>query len=492
MRVALLTVAFPPEGSNGGMASFYYELSQSLVASGHQVLVATLTSGPDEDLHIGGMQISRRHFDSMEYHNLQDLNLAPAMAHSLPQAVEIYRTLNTVVTSFSPDVIECAENCALGLIWAAQRKFPLAVRCVCPQFHLMEVGCSGDYSSLDLQLVKAAETFVLERADTLTTPSRSLARIISDGTGLPLEKFKIIANPLVAFESSESDASTSIFPANAFPKLLFVGRIEELKGADLLVEILPIVKSTYPNVHLTFIGSEPTAPGLNISFADRLRERLTQLDLSGHVTFTGTLPRTSIPAVQSEADLCLIPSRYDSSPYACLEAMLNGCCVIASDVGGIPEYVDHGENGWLVKSNDPSALAEAVVYLAAHTDVRERLGEAAKLHVSSKCAPQTIATQTVALYEDAINHFKCNPPDRQTKSTQFFINAFEQYCSGPYFTSFTNSLYEEGRSAGFADGYARGIVDERNKHLRTTKSFARSLLKLPNAVVAPILRLFAN
>lgn len=477
MRIALITTSFPPEGADGGLASFYSELAGALARDGHEVLVGTLTSGGDEDAQTNGIRVVRRHFDASNYRNWQDPGFAPVLAYSLPRAVELYRKLEAVVTEFQPDVIECAEHGAQGLLWAATRQFPLAVRCICPQFHLIENGFCYEATDLDLYLVRAAETYVLEQADALTTPSLSLAKIISERTGLPIERFELIANPL-----SKSEAATpsrDIFPDRSFPRLLFVGRIEPLKGADLLVEMLPAVASAYPNVHLAFVGSEPRPASSEKSYADRLRERLKEIGLLHKTTFAGLVRRSEVPALQRVADLCLFPSRYDSSPYACLEAMLAGSCVIASRVGGMPEYITHGESGWLVEP-DAQALAEAVVHLAGDTGLRAHLARTAQAQIYSKCSPEQVASRSVSLYHQAIRQFSTSRARTIPQALEFLLTAFDEYCTGTYFADRIGRAYAEGTEQGWHQGYAAGVRAERNKYERAARSLIRGVFNHVN------------
>lgn len=481
MRIALVISSFLPEGSNGGLATFYFELASALADAGHEVQVATLTQGTDSDEWLNGFRVSRRHFDASRYKNLQQLDYFPVTAWSLPRAVELYRTLCKILRDFQPDVIECVETGFEGLLWAVEHAYPLVVRSLCPQFHLMRLNLVGEFLEIDAAIAGALEVAVLSAADGLTTPSLSLAGIVSQETGIPVEEFSIIRNPMHAAPDQSPHMSQLPKQKGALPELLYVGRVEVLKGCDLLVEALPMLAQKYPDFHLTVVGSESRLVGEDLPYADRLRARLKELRMRDRVDFLGVLPRDEIREHVSSADLCIFPSRYDSSPYACLEAMSYGAAVVAAKVGGIPEYVEHGRSGWLVTPGDANALADAIVLLTQDQSLRKKLGEEAQLCVSRLCDPSLVARESVALYEKSARRFARAASSRGTGLVlvQRILTAFDEFCfpEQSAIAAKIQTTWTEAVRLAREEAYQAGFDAGRNTVLGSTASLVMTVLR---------------
>jgi len=114
------------------------------------------------------------------------------------------------------------------------------------------------------------------------------------------------------------------------------------------------------------------------------------LGVRDRVLFPGHIPWGETPGYLSRADVCVVPSVVDEAgnldglPNVLLESLASGCAVIASEVAGIPEVVQHGRNGLLVPQQDERALADAICALLTDVDLRSQLGSAARLDVVSR------------------------------------------------------------------------------------------------------------
>jgi glycosyltransferase involved in cell wall biosynthesis len=110
--------------------------------------------------------------------------------------------------------------------------------------------------------------------------------------------------------------------------------------------------------------------------------------------------RDDVHNVYGSADLVVVPSKQpDPLPNAALEAAAAGCCVVASDHGGLPEILRDHETGRLVRPGDPAALAAVIAELAAAPAERERLGAAAAEDVAQRFATGRMLGRIQALYD---------------------------------------------------------------------------------------------
>lgn len=464
MRIGIISSVYPPEGTSGGNAAFFYELANALVQQGHEVLVATLTNGESRTEEIRGVRVERVSFNSADYFNFSLMPWFAGLAWNLPRAVELYRKLKSVVNDFAPDVIECVDNGFEGLIWSIDSSYPLVLRSVCPQFHTINLGFHQQ-DLVDKELVCALEVLALRAATSITTPSRSMANIIATACGIDIDSIRIIRNPLSMNDAPSQASHVTESRSAGELKLLYIGRIEKLKGCDILVEALPTVLKAFPLAKIQFVGSPSPIPGTDVTFADILKVRLTELGLLDHCSFSGAVPREQLGQYSTEADICVFPSRYDSSPYACLEAMSRGAAVIASNAGGIPEYVEDGLSGILFQSEDSADLARKIIELGSNKAQLEKIRSSASQHVKKLCAPDTVAQQSVELYEEAIKLHKEKVPQKknttasQDKVLSHFFRAFDDWSNEPYL----RKLIDEKISYTWQEGYKQGFNDARKQ-----------------------------
>lgn len=159
--------------------------------------------------------------------------------------------------------------------------------------------------------------------------------------------------------------------------VLFVGRIQPLKGIDILLKAIALATDDLPDLcghlGLTIIGGNPQAT------MDREMLRLTRLKkklgISDLVTFLGARDQDTLPYYYSAAQVCVIPSYYESFGMVALEAMACGRPVIASKVGGLTFTVKDGVTGYLVPDGDPAALSEKLKLILTDEKLRRRMGE---------------------------------------------------------------------------------------------------------------------
>ncbi|MBU1049860.1 N-acetyl-alpha-D-glucosaminyl L-malate synthase BshA [Candidatus Bipolaricaulota bacterium] len=131
------------------------------------------------------------------------------------------------------------------------------------------------------------------------------------------------------------------------------------------------------------------------------REMGQELGILDRIKFIGIVDR--VAPLLARADLFLLPSSTESFGLVALEAMASGVPVIASDVGGIPEVVEHGRTGFLAPVGDVDAMASYAINLLTHAEDHCRFGMAAQEHARKKFDYRLIVPQYEKMYEDALN-----------------------------------------------------------------------------------------
>ena len=155
--------------------------------------------------------------------------------------------------------------------------------------------------------------------------------------------------------------------------ILYVGRIEPLKGIDILLRAVPMLEYG-EDLRVLVVGGNPG----NDAELDRLNSLTAELGIGDSVTFTGSVPQSALPTYYSAADVFVLPSHSESFGLAPLEAMACGTPVVVSRVGGMKTFVNSGENGYLVPWRCPESFAQRLDVLLANPELRDAMGQAAR------------------------------------------------------------------------------------------------------------------
>ena len=139
--------------------------------------------------------------------------------------------------------------------------------------------------------------------------------------------------------------------------LLFVGRIQPLKGLEVAIGALAELTDRCPDAFLVVVGG-PSGPAGELE-VDRVHKLVADSGLADRVRFVPPQPHELLSTYYRAADVCLVPSRSESFGLVALEAAACGTPVVAAAVGGLTSLVAHGRTGFLVEGHDPLAFAEA-------------------------------------------------------------------------------------------------------------------------------------
>ncbi len=184
--------------------------------------------------------------------------------------------------------------------------------------------------------------------------------------------------------------------------ILFVGRIQPLKGIDTLIKAMKHAIDLYPvlkdDLYVIIIGGDPNPDSeLEEVEFDRLKQLRADLGISDLVTFLGAKDQDTLVYYYSAAEMVVMPSHYESFGMVALEAMACGTPVVASDVGGLSFSIEDGFNGYLVPGQEPDALADKIALLLRRPSLRDHLGEQA-IRWAERYAWTNIADEILEVY----------------------------------------------------------------------------------------------
>ena len=188
--------------------------------------------------------------------------------------------------------------------------------------------------------------------------------------------------------------------------LLYVGRIEPLKGLDVLLEaigkycLLNEIQSSH--LFLSIIGGDPdVSPDYWTAEMMRLQTMREHYGIQDMVTFLGKRSQDTLPYYYSAAEAVVVPSHYESFGLVALEAMACGTPVVASQVGGLAFLVQDGVTGYTVPSGDPQALCDRLTKLIMDDELRREMGERAA-SFAKEYAWDIITDRIISLYNQVM------------------------------------------------------------------------------------------
>lgn len=233
-------------------------------------------------------------------------------------------------------------------------------------------------------LVRRLIRYVFEKAARVIVLSEGWKAWVS--CAFPQARVVSIYNPVVLPE-------LTAFKARESSTLLFLGRVGARKGALDLIEAIARIREPFPSVRLC-MGGDGDIEGA--------RRRTVALGLAGQVELPGWVRGAAKEALLDKAAVYVLPSYHEGLPMSVLEAMAAGLPIVSTPVGGIPEAVSDGVEGFLVEPGDIDRLSECLVRLLGDADLRRRMGGAAREKVENRFSTDVVVPQFEALYAEML------------------------------------------------------------------------------------------
>jgi lipopolysaccharide/colanic/teichoic acid biosynthesis glycosyltransferase/glycosyltransferase involved in cell wall biosynthesis len=252
----------------------------------------------------------------------------------------------------------------------------------------------GYYGPVKTWLLRRLEWALARRTDCIVTVSEAVKRdLIEYGiasadritvvpVGIDLEPFLTSARHSRKFRSGLGIPEPS-------PLIGIVGRIVPIKDHRLFCDAAALIVARHPAARFVVVGDGVLRTEIE-SYAQTL-------GLARRVVFSGW--RRDLPDVYSDLDVLVITSRNEGTPVAAIEAMASRCPVVATRVGGVPDLIEDGSTGLLVRYRDAAELSESVLRLLDDASLVERLTAAAQARVRAEFTSTRLVTDIAALYE---------------------------------------------------------------------------------------------
>lgn len=178
-------------------------------------------------------------------------------------------------------------------------------------------------------------------------------------------------------------------------ELLFLGSICKEKGIYDVLEVLPDIIKKYQTVKF-YIGGDGEK--------DKLTTTIQQMKLQDNVKYLGWITGKEKERYLQHSTIYLLPSYFEGLPISLLEAMSFKCAVIATNVGGIPEVINHKDNGLLFFPGDKVKLKEYLLMLVENSELRKSIAEAGYINVYSKYNSDQAINTLKNLYDQVLSN----------------------------------------------------------------------------------------
>jgi glycosyltransferase involved in cell wall biosynthesis len=440
MRICLISREYPPETGFGGIATFTQHLAHGLKNLGHEVVVVALAKENAKVVDDNGVTIHRVPLYPFKSKLAVVAMCMPYTKYVFGAATALWDKFYELHAQKPFDVVDTPELLAEGIYPAVTQVAPLVIRLYTPHSKFIAEKLHNVVPSFDHQFVAALERVAMLSADVLTSPSLDLAEFVAGDLGTAVSDIKLVRNPI----------DTGVFvpegelalPRTDKLRVLFVGRLEERKGIPYLVEAIPQVVARFKNVEFVIIGDDTKTGKGGASVLESLKHSLAESGCDKYVTFIDRIALSALPSYYRSADISMVPSVYDNSPYTSLEAMACGVPVIGSSAGGTKEYVIDGKTGVIIPPRDSQAIAQALLRLLENEAERKTMAANARTHAVESFDRTEIARQTALLYEEARGSFKAR--QEASFSRKLYHHDLEHVTGSAthFLDSFDKALYD--------------------------------------------------
>jgi D-inositol-3-phosphate glycosyltransferase len=340
--------------STGGMSVYIRELCREIGRRGHLVDVYTRAHEPVHNQIVElGKNARLIHIMAGKQEEIDKLAIYPHLAE-FAHGVETFRRYN----GLHYDLIH-SHYWLSGWVGKWMQKWWDIPHIT--MFHTLgAVKNAANKGSAEPQLRINSEKAVVRDCHRVIAPTeREKEALINHYGGSP-EAITVIpcGVNLDLFRSVEKVIARSYLGLDGEGIILFVGRIVPLKGVDKLLMALPYLKNGL-RLRILVVGGDEYCHGEMI----RLKSLAKSLQIHDSVSFLGLVKHEELPYFYSAADLCVLPSYYESFGLVALESLACGTPVVGTNVGGLEDVIRQGETGYVVADNSPFRLARKIALL---------------------------------------------------------------------------------------------------------------------------------
>ncbi len=364
IKIAMLSVHSCPVGTlgakdTGGMSVYIVELARELGKKGHLVDIYTRVHDPrDHQIYELGQNFRLIHLKAGEDGVIPKLAVYPHLP-DFSCALETFRSRD----GMDYDLV-FSHYWMSGWVGQYLRSWWQVPHVI--MFHTLgAVKNSIGIGIADPELRIETEGDLARSCQRVIAPTAREKEAIVSYYGASPENIGVVpcGVNMELFQPVDKEAARRELGLSDEKIVLFVGRIEPLKGLERLLESMPLLDSGH-KPRLVIVGGDENSRYEE----ERLLEISRSLGMGGRITFSGSVKQERLPYFYSAADVCVIPSYYESFGLVALESLACGTRVVSTDVGDAKRIIRQGETGYVVEDNEPGILAEKISLVLSAKD----------------------------------------------------------------------------------------------------------------------------
>jgi glycosyltransferase involved in cell wall biosynthesis len=382
VRICMLDHGFEDDLANG-VARVTDQLARELGRLGH-------------DVHVVGHRPSRVEAD-VTWHQVRVVDAGIpqldrcSVREQLYTAVAKHRCVLELHRETPFDVVVVPNAAGEGLLVSMDPRLPAVTWIMTPMRTVSELETWLDYHEQQDALARV-ETEALRHARRIHAGSAAIANVVTGPQTVP-ERTRIVPYGVV----DRLATTLPLRPERAGVHVLFVGRLERRKGADVMLKAVRLLADKHDDVTFTLVGPDMARDAAGTTYR-------AAFERSPHerVRFAGAVPDEMLWRLYAGADVVCFPSRYESFGNVLIEAMMFGKAVVTCAVGGVPEVIDPGETALCAEPGNAASLAEALEAVITDGALREQLGIRGRARYLEHFDVRTTAPRTLAAYLELV------------------------------------------------------------------------------------------
>lgn len=397
--VYLLTPEWPPESTTNGVCTYVGHLRAGMQQVGIQPTILSMSEvqAAVEDSNVIALPEVRTHSRTLP-RRLRDALLS-WMSPSYSIGNRTSRRIRAAIGGGNTDgtvVLEMEESFGMAE-HLRERGFRVVLRLHGPYF--LAVPALGLPQSKFVVDRCSAEARAVRFADGISAPSSYVLECASREWDIAGKPTAVIPNPIAPVKDAHFWRDCD----SADPYILYVGRFDRLKGADILISAFGEVCKRVRNVRLLFAG--PDYGLLDQSRKVWSIDRYVRAHLDPHALqrfeYLGAVTRDRLASLRARAAVAVVSSREESFSYVAAEALAAGCPLVAPSIGGLREMVESGKNGLLYDGEDVLHFADQIERVLNDRELRLSISRNAR-NSAVQFTPQAVAVETLRFYKSLI------------------------------------------------------------------------------------------
>jgi glycosyltransferase involved in cell wall biosynthesis len=395
MKVCFISPEYLP--LSGGTGSYVYYLSKELLKNGYSIQIITGSQTVKDVIMSKRLSVSFLKIPKIP------------IVKSFMFAGSSYRKLNRIKGSLRADIAHV--NLPLVPNFAVPPNFARALISTVHSTWKGEAEAINEepYSRLNSNekflvsfnwFLRIFEKRMIERSNKLIAVSDFTKKELKRFYKISEDRIRVIHNGVDTVKFKPAASKRTVKEQLGFRPdcilILSVGRLYARKGLFTLIESMPTIVRKFPNAKFVISGKGQSDE------MKKLIAHAKKLNVENNIVFTGYFPDRKLPTLYQAADIFAFSTFYEHHPFAVLEALSTGLPVVTTNVGGIPETIIDGKNGFTCQPFNAKQMSNRILYLLEHPGSAQEMGFEARKTILNEFDWRIIVKEVLKVYREVL------------------------------------------------------------------------------------------